>query len=170
MALSPLFQAEGVSSGEIAASVAEILDATRLLSFATISSDGAPSACNMYFAYDEDFRLYFLTPTSTEHVQNFLRDQRVAVVVADTQQTGDGGKRGLQISGVASRRSGDELAQGLAACRERFPATAKALASEAALEASGWESRIYVVIPEHVTIFDERTFGEEHWIKARLTI
>jgi hypothetical protein len=45
-------------------------------------------------------------------------------------------------------------------------ARGKALASEDAFEASGWASRIYVIWPEVVTIFDERRFGAERWVEA----
>jgi hypothetical protein len=38
--------------------------------------------------------------------------------------------------------------------------------SAEAFEASGWESRIYVIWPEVVTVFDERRFGTERWIEA----
>ena len=166
MGLSTAFQAHGVSSAELAESVSAILDETRVLGLATTTAAGSPAACNAHFAYDAACRLYILTPPSTGHVQNILRDGRVAVVVSDTQQTGDGGMRGLQIVGRAAPAAGEELVQGLAAYRERFPATATALASEEAFEASGWESRIYVIWPEIVTVFDERRFGTERWIEA----
>jgi len=166
MGLSITFEANGASSSELAQSVEAILDETRLLSLATVTAVGGPAACNAYFAYDPECRLYILTPPSTGHIQNILRDDRVAVLVADTQQTGDGGKHGLQITGRAAQAVGEELTQGLAAYRERFPATAGVLASEAALEAAGWESRIYVIRPDKITVFDERRFGVERWIEA----
>ena len=137
-----------------------------MLGLATTSADGSPDACNAHFAYDAECRLYILTPPSTSHVQNILRDGRVAVVVSDTQQTADGGMHGIQIIGRAALAAGEGLVQGLAAYRERFPATATALASEEAFEASGWKSRIYAIWPEKVTIFDERRFGAERWIEA----
>lgn len=166
MGLSIRLQAGDESSAELAESVAAILDETRLLGLATVDPSGSPAACNAFFAYDSECRLYILTPPSTRHIQNILRDGRVAALVADSQQTGDGGKRGLQIVGTAALAIGDELAEGLSAYRERFPATGSALASPKALEASGWESRIYVIRPGKITIFDERRFGAERWIEA----
>ena len=166
MSLSVAFQAHGVASDELAESVSAILDETRVLGLATTTAEGTPAACNAHFAYDTECRLYILTPPSTNHLQNILRDGRVAVVVADTQQTADGGMHGLQITGRAALAAGAELVEGLAAYRERFPATAPALASEEAFEASGWESRICVIWPEVVTVFDERRFGVERWIEA----
>jgi uncharacterized protein YhbP (UPF0306 family) len=166
MGLSIAFQAHDVSNAELSESVSAILDETRVLGLATTTAAGSPDACNAHFAYDTECRLYILTPPSTNHVQNILRDGRVAVVVADTQQTADGGMHGLQIVGRAALAAGEELVQGLAAYRDRFPATATALASEEAFEASGWTSRIYVIWPERVIIFDERRFGVERWIEA----
>jgi uncharacterized protein YhbP (UPF0306 family) len=166
MGLSVGFQAHDVSSAELAESVSAILDETRVLGLATTTAGGSPDACHAHFAYDGECRLYILTPPSTSHIQNIQRDGRVAVVVSDTQQTADGGLHGLQIVGRAAQAAGDELERGLAAYRERFPATATALASKEALEASGWDSRIYVIWPEKVTVFDERRFGAERWIEA----
>lgn len=166
MGLSATFQAHDVSSAELAESVSAILDETRVLGLATTTAGGSPAACNAHFAYDSECRLYILTPPTTSHIQNIQRDGRVAAVVSDTQQTGDGGMRGLQIVGRAAQASGQELEKGRAAYLERFPATAPALASEEAFEASGWESRIYVIWPEVVTVFDERRFGTERWIEA----
>src|ERR1700683_1533678 len=83
--------ADGFSGSVLAESVARIMDSTRLLGLATSSIDGSPTVCNVYFAYDERFRIYFLTPPSSEHIKNIERDPRVAASVADTQQTGDGG-------------------------------------------------------------------------------
>jgi uncharacterized protein YhbP (UPF0306 family) len=166
MGLSIAFQAHEVSSAELAESVSAILDETRVLGLATTTAGGSPDACNAHFAYDGECRLYILTPPATSHIQNIQRDGRVAVVVSDTQQTADGGLHGLQIAGRAAQASGDELEQGLAAYRDRFPATATALASKESLEASGWDSRMYVIWPEKVTVFDERRFGPERWIEA----
>lgn len=166
MGLSIKLQSADESDAALAESVTTILDETRLLGLATINPDGSPAACNAFFAYDSECRLYILTPPSTRHIQNILSDDRVAVLVSDSQQTGDGGKRGLQIAGRAALAVGEELAEGLSAYRERFPSTGTALASEEALQASGWESRIYVVRPEKISIFDERRFGVERWIEA----
>jgi uncharacterized protein YhbP (UPF0306 family) len=166
MGLSVGFQAHDVPSAELAESVSAILDETRVLGLATTAAGGTPDACNAHFAYDGECRLYILTPPSTSHIQNIQRDGRVAVVVADTQQTADGGMHGLQIVGRAAQATGDELEQGLAAYRERFPGTATVLASGEALEASGWDSRMYVIWPEKVTVFDERRFGPERWVEA----
>jgi uncharacterized protein YhbP (UPF0306 family) len=166
--LSARLQAEGFSHSVLSGSVEDILNSTRLLGLATLSADGSPDACNLYFAYDSDLRIYVLTPPSSEHGQNIGRDPRVAASVADTQQTGDGGKRGLQIMGHSEQAVGEELNYGLAAYRERFPATAAALMSEQTLLESGWESRIYLIIPELIKIFDERIFGFEQWVTAHL--
>jgi uncharacterized protein YhbP (UPF0306 family) len=166
MSLSVRLESDDAPSDVLAKSVVDILDATRLLGLATISNDGGPSVCNAYFAYDSKCHLYILTPPSSWHVRNLIKDERVAALVADSQQTGDGGKQGLQISGIARRASGKELIRGLAIYRERFPATWEILASEATLESSGRASRIYVIVPKKIKIFDEKRFGAERWIET----
>jgi uncharacterized protein YhbP (UPF0306 family) len=166
MGLSIDLVGEGEASHLVEQSVLAIMDSTRLLTLATVTPEGHPSACNALFAYDSYCRLYILTPPSTEHAFNVERNGWAAVTIADSQQTGDGGKRGLQIKASARRAEGEELREGLAAYRDRYPGTRDALASEEALEESGWESRIYVIIPETIKVFDERVFGEEKWISV----
>lgn len=152
----------------LAESVADILSNTRLLALATVGSAGGPAICNAYFAFAASAELFILTPPSTEHVRNLTNDPRVAVAIADSQQTGDSGKRGIQVTGTGGLASGSDLLDGLAAYRERFPATRDVLASPQAVEASGMESRLFVIKPVHVKVFDERVFGAEVWISAEV--
>lgn len=168
MRLAVTLESADASSQALEESVLDILGSTRLLALSTIGDDGGPRACNLYYAHDTRCRLYFLTPPTTEHARNLERDQRVAVAVADTQQTGDRGKRGLQFVGTGSRAAGPVLDEGLAAYRLRFPATRDALRSQASIEASGMESRVYVIVPQRLKVFDERLFGEERWIDAAI--
>jgi uncharacterized protein YhbP (UPF0306 family) len=152
----------------LADSVTDILSGTRLLALATVGPSAAPSICNAYFAFDPSFRLFILTPPATDHSTNIAHDPRVAAAVTDTQQTGDNGKRGLQIAGSAYRATGLDLLDGLAAYRERFPATREVLASSETLETSTLESRLYVIKPAFVKVFDERIFGPEVWVFAEV--
>jgi uncharacterized protein YhbP (UPF0306 family) len=158
--------ASDVLAETVVDSIRQILNGTRLLGLATVGADGAASACNAFFAFDTRGNLYILTPPTTLHARNLAQDARLAVVVADSQQTGDGGKRGLQLRGVGRLASGAELESGLAAYRDRFPAVRDTLASETSMVESGMESRLYAISPQHFKVFDEPKFGAETWIEA----
>jgi uncharacterized protein YhbP (UPF0306 family) len=159
-------ETEDVTEGMVLESIASILSSTRLLSLATSFDDGTPTVCNAYFAFDEWACLYVLTPPSTDHITNLERRPAVAVSVADSQQTGDAGKQGIQMQGLARLASDEALVRGLAAYRQRFPATKDSLASAESMEKSGMESRLFVIEPRSFKIFDEPMFGEENWISA----
>ena len=77
-----------------------VCEATPALTLATVSPDGAPAAASLFFAYDENLHLYFLSAEHTQHVQNLLHDPRVAVTIAPPAQHWQE-IRGLQLRGTA---------------------------------------------------------------------
>lgn len=64
---------------------------------ATADSAGEPHAATIYFTFDEDFNIYFVTKAKTQKCQNLQANARAALAVFDevSQST-------AQISGVVS--------------------------------------------------------------------
>lgn len=69
---------------------------------ASVSDDGAPHACDVFYAHADDLTLYFLSDPKTRHAQNVTRTARVSATVHGTS-SGWEEIRGLQIEGVATR-------------------------------------------------------------------
>lgn len=165
------FSTTDVESSRIDRSLYQLLSLTHVASLACLrgpASGATPWICSILFAFDRGLNLYFLSPPTAEHSLAIEAWPHVAVAVADSQQTGDAGKRGIQAIGTSRRLVGTDLNPGLHAYRTRFPAALELLASEATMEASGMESRMWVIAIDEVKIFDESSFGEETWITPRL--
>lgn len=98
----------------------EILAETNSCTLATVEEDGSPRATPMFFAFDDQLRIYFLSDPKTVHVANLLRDSRVAMgfypEVAGWKEI-----RGLQMKGSAEVIPDLELDQAWETYQARFP-------------------------------------------------
>lgn len=98
----------------------EILEETHSCTLATMDPDGSPRATPMFFAFDDQLRVYFLSDPNTAHVANLLRDERVAMgFYPDVSGWKD--IRGLQMKGTATVLSPDDLDQAWEVYQARFP-------------------------------------------------
>lgn len=162
---------QGVDQEKLNASIRSIVSSTRLCSMASISGKGdtpVPWINNAYFSYT-DHILYFLSEPHTEHVKNLIANPVIAVSIADSQQTGDDGKRGIQLSGTARLvDDGNELGAALKSFGSRFGDFGAAFPDVNALKASGMQSRFLEVTVSEIKVFDETTFGPETWITVKI--
>jgi uncharacterized protein YhbP (UPF0306 family) len=165
MGLSIGLRVVDAEDSAVGSSILNVLASTRLLSMSMIRL-GKPWINNAYFSFDNNLNLHILTPPSTNHATALEADSAVAIAVADSQQTGDAGKLGLQATGTCSLAEGEQLESALVEYRARFPATQSVLQSQKTIIESGMESRLYVISLDFVRLFDEKTFGNEVWIDA----
>ncbi len=137
--------------------VRALLTETRALTLATLDPDGAPRATPLFFAFQPDLALLFLSDPDSAHMRNLARDPRAAVglypEVADWQEI-----RGLQMKGVVALVPQAERKAAMAVYQARFPFL-EALAE--AVEAAG----LYRFIPRWVRLIDNRRgFGfHQEW-------
>lgn len=66
----------------------ECLESTKYCCIATIDPKGV-WANPVYFAYDENFNLYFISQMKSRHMQNLKKDSRISVSIYKTEQKGD---------------------------------------------------------------------------------
>lgn len=149
-------------------SITDILKANTLFSMASIR-DGKVSWINTaYFAYIPELKLFFLTPPTAQHSKNVEINNSVAISIFDSHQVVTGKKRGLQVFGVCHRAAGKEIKEGIRMYGKRFSGFAARVKALEDFERLKMESRIYVVVPHVIKIFDEVIFGEEKWVTVSL--
>lgn len=149
---------------QINRSLSEILETSTLFSVASIK-DGKESWINTaYFAYNDQLEFYFLTPTTAQHSKNVKENGSVAVSIFDSHQAVTGKKRGLQIFGTCHRATGKEIKEGIQVYGKRFSGFGERIHTPDDFEKFRMESRIYVVVPNVIKIFDEVVCGEEKWV------
>ncbi len=135
--------------------VTECLQSTEYCSIATAGVDGV-WANPVFFAWDDNFNLYFISQMHSKHMQNLSQDKQIAVAVYKTEQKGD--VAGVQIKGKANILTGDP-----GAIKNAFDIyygrAGKGEDVEGYINNPTW---IFVKItPEKVSYFDTRHFGEE---------
>ena len=79
--------------------VVEILEQHKLMSVATY--DNHPWIATVFFSFDKELNLYFLSAPRTLHCRHIEKNDKVAVAIFDSKQKPSDKKKGLQIYGVA---------------------------------------------------------------------
>ena len=143
--------------------IKECLESTYYCALATQGEDGA-WVNPVYFAYDRKWNLYFISQSSSKHMQNIGNNQNVSVAIYSTDQKPGGDVFGIQLSGKAIKLSDEEI---VSACEIYY-------GRKGAADAVGEEKpdpkqhmgdnavwKFVKVIPQEMYYFDTRFFGEE---------
>lgn len=76
----------------------ECMNSTDYCCIATVDKKGVWSN-PVYFAWDEQFNLYFISQMHSRHMQNLNKNPRIAISIYKTEQKGD--VVGIQLEGTA---------------------------------------------------------------------
>jgi len=128
------------------------------MTLATSGVGGEPHAAAVFFATDEDMRLYFFSDPESQHGQDLLRDPRAGISFYPQNQDWQG-IRGVQMRGeVRQVKKGLqwESAWGVYAAKFPFVRELKAIVSQ---------NSLYVFVPNWVRLVDNtRGFGfKQEW-------
>ena len=166
--ISQKFHHEKFSDNKIRDSIEAIINSNTLLSMASIK-DGKESWINtVYYAYDPQLIFYFLTSPTTQHSKNIEKHPSVAVSIFDTHQNPTDKKSGIQLFGSCHRVVDEEVAEGLRLYTERFTWLANYIKEPKDFDKGILESKLYVITPHTIKLFDEVIFGEEKWVIVSL--
>jgi len=144
--------------------MADFLAAHTTLTLATVGADCAPAAAALFYAYDGDLNLYFLSEAKTVHAQNLAHNP---VCAGTVQDEGQDWRRihGLQLRGRAQPARGEDLARAVAVYARRYAFVAGLLAGGAgpqALSGPLSRARFYILRPNWVRLIDNRVrFGHK---------
>ena len=132
----------------------ECLSSTDYCSIATVDNKGV-WINPVYFAWDDQFNLYFISMSQVRHMQNIKNNPRVAMAIYKTEQKGD--VIGVQLEGEAKvleneedRKNAHQVYYGRVGSLEQ---------NEFAMHDPKW---LFVkVTPDQIYYFDSKIFGEE---------
>jgi uncharacterized protein YhbP (UPF0306 family) len=143
-----------------------LLKAHRTMTLATVSA-GQPSAASLYFACDDNFRLYFVSDPATRHCRELAEKSAVAVTV-NGDRSGWRELRGLQIRGRVHQVPPERRAAVVALYLQRFEDIAGLFNAPAGSHERKIGERLaagtfFEVVPEWVRLIDNRQgFGYRH--------
>jgi uncharacterized protein YhbP (UPF0306 family) len=147
-----------IGQARLQALLRSLLEASPLCAIATVAGTRA-HVNTAYFAWSDDFRLFWISDPGATHSRNLRRSSSAAVAVFDSQQTWGHEDRGVQLFGVAGElrgRSAERAAEVYARrFREYDPAERRDL-------------RCYELRPRRVKLFDERELGPGVFVSARI--
>jgi len=137
--------------------IEDYLNQAKMLQVAT-AEDNQPWACTVYFAFDEQLNLYWISKPNRRHSEEIRNNDKVAGVIVLTHTPGDK-VRGIQFQGVASELSDkDDAVAGMKYYAERFGMKPKRV--EAIL--NGRDGHVcYKITPSLFVLFDEANFPND---------
>ncbi len=132
----------------------ECMQSTDYCCIATIDKKGV-WANPVYFAWDKNFNLYFISMPQVRHMQNITENPKVAVAIYKTEQKGN--VVGIQIEGKASILKDQEEKQ--KAHEIYYGRVGSFKQNKPFIDNPQW---LFVKItPENIYYFNSKVFGEE---------
>ncbi len=136
--------------------IEDYLKKAKILQIAT-SKENQPWACTVYFAFDEQLNLYWISKSNRRHSEEIRNNNKVAGVIVLPHTPGDK-VQGIQLQGIAKELTDKtEAAVGMKYYAKRFgmkPERVKAVLD-------GTDGHIcYKISPSLCVLFDETNFPD----------
>jgi len=134
----------------------KFLSTQSLMSLAT--SGKTPWIANVYYVADDKLNLYFISPPDALHSQHIAQNPRVACAVADSHQSPQVKKIGLQLWGTASEvKSLAKIKWMLAMYNKLYPSTTSKFNFKN-FETRVMTSRVYRITPKRIKFFNQALY------------
>ncbi|MBI4089175.1 MAG: pyridoxamine 5'-phosphate oxidase family protein [Candidatus Levybacteria bacterium] len=112
-----------------------------------------PWIATVYYTFDQDLNLYFLSSPDTLHVKQILQNPKVAIVIADSNQDINKSKSGLQLSGIAQQISGlSKIKYALKLWKTNLGVVNPKLTDQAV------KGSMFKITPKRIKLFDQKIF------------
>ena len=148
-----------VARSRIERAAFELLEASRLCAIATVSPRTAAHVHTAYFAWNQDFEVFWLSDRAATHSRNIRARPSMAIAVHDSRQVWGEPDRGIQLFGTARQLPANESGHAESLYATRFSGYAKHdLGSY----------RFYQFRADRLKVFDESVFGAGVFITATI--
>ena len=140
--------------------IAEYLKEAKLMQIAT-SKDNKPWVATVWFAYDNNFNIYFISRHNRRHSLEIAKNPYVAGAIVKKHETLGDKTRGLQFEGKCSELKGSELIKNFAIFARRFPKVTKFILSPKEIIEGATDHHLYKIVPSSIVLFDEVNFPDQ---------
>ena len=139
--------------------ILDFLVKNKLMSVATFGD--FPWIASVYYTFDNDLNVYFLSSPTTLHCKQIEINNEVAISIADSDQDIGALKRGLQISGIAERISDTKkVIHALKIWKQSLGVKDPELTYENMIK-QVINGRMYKIIPKRIKLFGQKLFPVE---------
>lgn len=143
--------------------VLDFLATKKLMVLATYGEH--PWIASVFYSFDKDLNLYFITTPSTIHGRQMEKNKKVAAAIVDSHQKPSDLKRGLQIYGVVESVSGINKINYALRLWKDFLNVQRPDISFENMKKGLYKGRMYKLVPKKIKLFDQEKFkvpdGEE---------
>ncbi|MBI4177353.1 MAG: pyridoxamine 5'-phosphate oxidase family protein [Candidatus Aenigmarchaeota archaeon] len=134
------------------------MESVKIMTLAT-SDKSIPWASVLFYAFDKQFNIYFLSRHFRRHSIEISKNPRVAGTIVKPQGTFNAPNTGIQFEGSAKMLDGKELEFAYKIFMDRYPSAKKTAASAGVLGAG--EVRMYKIKPHRLILQDQKRFPKE---------
>lgn len=129
-----------------------------------------PWIASVYYSFDDDLNLYFLSDPATLHCKQIAQNSRVSVAIADSHQLPAVLKRGLQLWGEARQISDTrKVSHALSLWKKTLNVKNKEL-TYANMAKHVIKGRMYQITPKLIKLFDQELFKVEDGKEPTLSL
>lgn len=148
--------------------VLDFIKNQKLMAVATYGDH--PWIASVYYTFDNDLNLFFLSSPTTLHCKMISQNNKVAVSIADSTQDIKALKRGLQIYGVATQISGSAKIKHTLDLWKRSLKVVNNELTYANMVKHVIKGRMYKITPKKIKLFDQALFKVEDGEEPILSI
>lgn len=135
----------------------EYLSQHNLMQVATYGSEH-PWITSVYYTFDDNLNLYFLSSPNTIHCQQILENPQVAVAITNTQQSLSAKKKGVQLFGTAQQISDvAKIKHALSLWKQHLGVKDQELSYEN-MAKKVIKSKMYKITPQKIKFFNQELF------------
>ncbi len=136
--------------------IAEYLKEAKMMHLATVR-DGKPWTCNVWFAADKDFNIYWFSSRNRRHSEDVENDPHVAASIWIPSKPADE-SRGIQLEGAAERVTNPvEIAKSISIYAGRIFTLQAVKQYMASRE---YAHHFYRITPSSIVLFDTENYPE----------
>ncbi len=140
--------------------IKEFLGQHQLMTLATSGHDH-PWIAVVYYTFDQDLNLYFLSSPETLHCRHLVHNKQVAISISDSRQKVSDKKKGLQIYGLADQVSRADKIKHVLKMWKRAIGVKDPQLSYENMMGKVIKSKIYKVTPKKIKFFNQELFEVE---------
>ena len=146
---------------KVSASLQRLLEAEHLCSIASVSEANRAHINTAFFAADDHLRLFFLFEPDSRHARFFKSNPSAAVAIYSSTQPWGSALCGMQLFGEIKPVDATSVLHGYTTYASRFLKFKDWISQPMELLSGACATRLMVLEPANLTLFDEPTFGKD---------
>ena len=131
---------------------------------------GQPWTCNVWYSYDDDLNLYFISSNHRRHCEEIRNNEKISAAIVHPIYKEAGGQecRGITLEGTATELGVLSSGKALDNFMKRWPKAKKYVAKKDLIK-NLTKVRFYKIKPQVIVLFDETNYPKDPRRELRLS-